>query len=707
MSGEPSSRPIAIIADDEELGRLLLAESAAATGLEVRAFDNGLAALEASLAQDVAVVLLDVDMPGMDGYSVCRRLRAEPRLATVPIVMVTGHEDAVAINLAFEAGATDFISKPVNWALLPRRIEYILRNAASARALAERVAQVRTLIDALPDTLWVVAADGNIRWSPNAGRPEQGDAAANAAHESLAALAPAERMPNVLAAIRQTARDGLQRNLEYREDGSTGLRRSFELRFSRREGGDVVVVRQDTSERTAAAEHIERLAYFDPLTELPNRQRCIETAEKLFAEAAQSQQSVAVIYLDLNNFKLVNDTFGHSVGDAVLRTVAGKLARTLDGFQASDAHLSAARFGGDEFVVLLRHSSARELATEIANACCATLEESIAYQGLEFFSGPSIGLAVYPDDGVDVATVFKHADTAMYQAKTGAANSVVAYTAAMSSRLRDWLELEGRLRRAVQQDRLQLMFQPKFRLRDNGFAGVEALLRWCDDEHGEISPTRFIEIAEDSGLIIDMGNWVVRAACRHLRMWMDQGVMVPMAINVSAKELLHGDPAKVVEFEAAAAGIPASLIEIEITESLLVKDSATVRSALERLRQIGCRIALDDFGTGYSSLAYITRFPPDRIKIDKAFVNNVDRSASDGAVANAILSLGKSLNLVVTAEGIERSGQLEWLRARGCDEVQGFLLSRPLSARDLENRYLMDSGRPAERPPKVCAASDP
>jgi EAL domain-containing protein (putative c-di-GMP-specific phosphodiesterase class I) len=314
---------------------------------------------------------------------------------------------------------------------------------------------------------------------------------------------------------------------------------------------------------------------------------------------------------------------------------------------------------------------------------------------------------VYPEDGADVATVLKHADTAMYQAKTGAANSVVTYTPAMSSRLRDWLELEGRLRRAVQQDRLQLMFQPKFRLRDNGFAGVEALLRWCDDEHGEISPTRFIEIAEDSGLIIDMGNWVVRAACRHLRMWMDQGVMVPMAINVSAKELLHGDPARIVEFEAAAAGIPASLIEIEITESLLVKDSATVRSALERLRQIGCRIALDDFGTGYSSLAYITRFPPDRIKIDKAFVNNVDRSASDAAVANAILSLGKSLNLVVTAEGIERSGQLEWLRARGCDEVQGFLLSRPLSARDLESRYLMGSERLAERLPKVSSASDP
>src|SRR5882757_5138143 len=393
-----------------------MSESMIGTGLEPLAFDNGLAALDAALSREVAIILLDVDMPGMDGYSVCRRLRAEPRLATVPIVMVTGHEDADAIGHAFEAGATDFISKPVNWALLPRRIEYILRNAAAARALAERVSQVDTLVEAIPDTLWVVAPDGNIRWSPNAA-PTGG--------VSAAVLAPPEHLPEAHEFIRQTAHDGLQRKLAYREDDASGLHRSFELRFNRREGGDVVVLRQDTSERTAAAEHIERLAYFDPLTELPNRQRCIETAEKLFAEAAQSQQSVAVIYLDLNNFKRVNDTFGHSVGDAVLRTVAGKLSHTLDSFQASDAHLSAARFGGDEFVVLLRHSSARELATAIANACCATLKEPIAYQGLEFFSGPSIGLAVYPDDGADVATVFKHADTAMYQAKTGAANAVV------------------------------------------------------------------------------------------------------------------------------------------------------------------------------------------------------------------------------------------------------------------------------------------
>ena len=575
MRASADPRPIAIIADDEELGRVLLMEAVAAGGLRALGFDNGAAAFEAARAHEVAIVLLDVDMPGMDGYTVCRRLRADPRFATVPILMVTGHEDAAAISRAFEAGATDFIAKPVNWALLPRRLDYILRNAA-------------------------------------------------------------------------------------------------------------------------AAARIERLAYYDPLTGLPNRQRCLETAERLFAQARAEGDSVAVIYLDLNSFKRVNDTFGHSVGDVVLQTVAGKLTRALSFFESQDTQLAVARFGGDEFVVLVRHAAARSLALGIAEACWSALKEPINYNGLEFYSAPSIGVAVYPSDGEDVSAVLKHADTAMYQAKSGTAGAVAAYTASMSSRLEHWLDLEARLRRAVQEDLLQLRFQPKFTLRDRQLSGVEALLRWVDAEHGEISPNRFVEIAEDSGLIIEMGSWVIRAACRQLRAWLDRGITVPIAVNVSAKELLHGDPAKVLEVEAAAARVPPSLIEIEITESLLVKDSAGVRTALQRLRQLGCRIALDDFGTGYSSLAYITRFPPDRIKIDKAFVHSVDRSASDAAIASTILSLGRSLDLIVTAEGIERPAQLEWLRERGCHEAQGFLLSRPLSPEELEARFLGTGQYPAQ-----------
>jgi EAL domain-containing protein (putative c-di-GMP-specific phosphodiesterase class I) len=304
-------------------------------------------------------------------------------------------------------------------------------------------------------------------------------------------------------------------------------------------------------------------------------------------------------------------------------------------------------------------------------------------------------MAVFPDDGPDVATVLKHADTAMYQSKSGAADPVAVYAPAMSKHLEHWLELEAKLRRAIEKDLLTLMFQPKFSLANNRLVGVEALVRWCDDEYGDIPPSRFVQIAEDSGLIIDMSAWVVRAACRQLRRWLDRGVWIPVAINCSGKDLLHGDPAGVIEAEAAAAGVPTSLIEIEITETLLVNDSSVVKSVLQRMRQLGCHIALDDFGTGYSSLAYITRFPPDRIKIDKAFVRDVDRTEGDAAVANAILSLAKSLGVTVTAEGIERQGQLDWLRARGCNEVQGFLLSQPLPPAELERRFLAPGNPPA------------
>ncbi len=584
MSHDSPKRPIAIVADDEDLGRLLLAESAIAAGLEPLVFDNGDAALEAALANDAAIVLLDVEMPGLDGFAVCERIRSAKR-SSLPIVMVTGLDDKTAVNRAFEAGATDFIAKPVNWSLLPHRLAYILRNA-------EREVQ------------------------------------------------------------------------------------------------------------------IERLAFSDTLTGLPNRECSGEMAQRYIDLAAASGESVAFSYVDLNGFKRINDTFGHSVGDGVLQRVAEVLSSVLARFQTPQTAAFLGRLGGDEFVVSLRHPRARDMAVEIAAAICAALETPIAHDTLEFIVGPSIGIAVYPEDGRDVETLIKHADTAMYQAKINGGPRVIAYTASMSARLRDTLDLETRLRRALREDALDLRYQPKFRLKDGKLVGAEALVRWFDADLGEVSPNRFIPVAEESGLIVDIGAWILRCVCDQLRLWQDAGIGIPIAINVSGKELLFGDPARVIKAQSDRAGIDPGLIEAEITESVFVTDATAGRSSVDRIRQLGCKIALDDFGTGYSSLSYLTRFPPDRLKIDRSFIQNVDRSGSDGAIVKAIMSLATTLKLLVTAEGIERPGQLHWLKACGCDEAQGFLLARPLSAEDLESQFMRPQAFPAlDRVP--CAGVQP
>jgi diguanylate cyclase (GGDEF)-like protein len=575
-----SPKPLALIADDEDTGRLLLAEAAIVAGFEPLVFDDGIEALAAALTQEVAIVLLDVEMPGLDGFDVCRSIRAAKKMS-LPIVMVTGRDDKAAVNRAFDAGATDFVAKPVNWSLLPHRLAYIARNA-------DREAKVLTLLE----------------------------------------------------------------------------------------------------ERTAAAKRIERLAFYDTLTGLPNRQQCGEMASRFIEDASAGGQSVAFMYADLNGFKRINDTFGHSVGDTILQRVAMVLRTTLESFARPGLELFLARLGGDEFVVIARQDHARSTALEIAKAVSAAVEKPIAYEKLEFITGLSIGIAVYPEDGKDVETLLKHADIAMYQAKVSGGPKIVVYAPVMSARLRDSLDLETRLRRALRDDGLAVRYQPKFRLSDGVLVGAEALVRWFDEELGEVPPNRFVPVAEESGLIVDVGAWVIRAVSQQLALWHAAGIAVPVAINVSGKELLFADPAKVIQTETSKSGIPASLIEAEITESVFVTDAIAGRSSVERIRALGCRVALDDFGTGYSSLSYLTRFPPDRLKIDRSFIQNVEHSDSDAAIVRAIMSLAKTLGLLVTAEGLEREGQLRWLKACGCDEGQGYLLARPLSSADLEQRFL-------------------
>lgn len=677
-----SSQPLAVVADDEETGRILLAQAAIAAGFLPLEFDNGHDALEAALRPEVAIVLLDVEMPGMNGFEVCQAIRAARR-TSLPVVMVTGRDDKAGINRAFDAGATDFITKPVNWSLLPHRLTYILRNA-------DREAKVTTLLEAIPDALWVFSPEGEVRWSQTktVDGNTSGSSDFDEASEVKVAVAP-DRMAELLNAVTQTSSDGCPRKLLLREGAPNCVYRSAELRLTRCQGGDVLVVRQDTSERTAAAERIQRLAFYDTLTGLPNRPHCSEMAAQYLAQAGLNGLEVAFLYIDLNGFKRINDTLGHSSGDIFLKRVSDVISATIGALERPGLDVFLGRLGGDEFVILARHDAARAVAMELATAICTALETPIAHEKLEFIAAASVGVAVFPKDGKDVETLLKHADTAMYQAKASRGPHVVAYAPVMSARLRDSLDLETRLRRALREDALAVRYQPKFRLTDRRIVGAEALIRWFDPELGEVSPGRFVPVAEESGLIVDIGAWVIRHVAKQIAQWHTAGIAIPIAINVSGKELLFADPARVIEEASSLNRIPASLLEAEITESVYVTDATAGRSSVERIRALGCKVALDDFGTGYSSLSYLTKFPPDRVKIDRSFIQKVDQSGSDAAIVKAIMSLASTLGLLVTAEGLERESQLRWLQTQSCDEGQGYLLAMPLSAAELEHRFLI------------------
>jgi diguanylate cyclase (GGDEF)-like protein len=438
----------------------------------------------------------------------------------------------------------------------------------------------------------------------------------------------------------------------------------------------------------AESARFERLAYFDGLTGLANRQRCLEIAREMVEAAAAQPCEVAVISLDLQGLKRVNDAFGHQQGDEVLKIFAQRLLSVLAESRLPQGDLLAGRSGGDEFVIILKSVGAAPIARALAESCLQHFRVPIRHDGVDYHTSPGIGFAVYPHDAADADTLFNCADAAVYAARARGSGKVVAYSREISVRRYDSLDIETRLRKAVQQDLLSVVYQPKFRIGDLQIAGMEALMRWHDPDLGDVPPGRFIEIAENSGLILDLGQWMIRAVCRQQRIWLDRGIRLPVAVNCSGKELMHGDPVTIIERETTAAGVPPALIEVELTESTFVSDSDAVQDCLRRLRALGCRIALDDFGTGYSSFAYLTRFPPDRIKIDRSFVREVDRSEGGAAIAAAILSLAEALHMEVTAEGVERDEELQWLRAHACREVQGYLLARPMPTPELEARFL-------------------
>jgi diguanylate cyclase (GGDEF)-like protein len=439
------------------------------------------------------------------------------------------------------------------------------------------------------------------------------------------------------------------------------------------------------------SEHrIVKLAYFDALTGLPNREQLRNRLSSTLASAKQHQRMLAVLYLDLDNFKRVNDTLGHAVGDELLRLVAARLRSSLRSDESVEDLPSArashiARLGGDEFIVVLPSIRSADDAAAVAARIIAELQEPMRLALHTLVVTPSVGLALFPGDGVEVDTLLRNADLAMYFAKRKGPGMFAFFDPSMNDAALHRFTLEARLRGALERGEFTLHYQPQFDVRTGGVSGMEALLRWTNEELGVVAPTDFIPVAEETGLILSIGEWVLRTACAQTKAWVDEGLPVTrMAVNVSGQQFILKDFPRLVADIIKEAGIEPSMLELEITESVVMKDEAWAETALAQLKELGVMLAIDDFGTGYSSFGRLRHFAVDRLKIDRSFMTSLIDCSDDRAIAAAIIAMSRSMRISVTAEGVESFPQLLFLQEHDCHEAQGFLFSRALPAADAQ-----------------------
>ncbi|MBS0374579.1 MAG: EAL domain-containing protein [Proteobacteria bacterium] len=682
------ARTQVLVADDDGLVADIATGTLEAAGFSVTVVASGRAAVEHCARHMPAIALLDVEMPDGNGYDACRAIRALPGGEFLPIVMVTGLDDQASIELSYQAGATDFIGKPVNWALLPHRVRYVLRGANANRELRISEQKNAAFLQAIPDGLFLVSRAGAIVHRLSAAAGAVSPFAAGPDGGAFVELFPPGSRLDAACAL-ERASDGAASSFEFSIRGRDRAQRHFECRCLDNGAGLVLAIIRDVSKRKEAEARIHRLAYFDTLTELPNREWIGDHLARSLEVARTRGNPVALLYLDLDQFKRINDTLGHDVGDEVLRTAAERLqaalGRALDGVNVGQRGAAAqgrlARVGGDEFVVVLDGPWGPEVPALVAEALLNSLVPTVEQRGYALSVTPSIGIAVFPEHGATAQELLKNADGAMYEAKSAGRNRFSVFSRSVNERAMKRLSLEVALRGAIAGQQLQVHYQPKFAIREPALVGAEALLRWNHPKLGAVSPSEFIRVAEDCGLISDLTRWTLEQVCRDLNAWRHQGLVQPrIAVNLSGRDLMAADSVLRISDPVLAAGVPASLIELELTEGILMEDATAAGRWLTALKEFGFAVAIDDFGTGYCSLSYLKRFPLDTLKIDRSFVADVVANGEDASIVRAIIAMGHNLGLRIVAEGVETEAQLQFLKAEGCDMAQGYLLGRAAPA---------------------------
>ena len=691
----PGRATVLIIEDDAallELGRRRLEEHS----FRVAKAETANQGVEQYLASTPDLVLLDVALPDRSGFDICQTIRSLPGGASIPIVIMTGMTDAETITRAYACGATDFAVKPVNWTVLGNRVRTLIEAdltrgdlAASRSKLetAERIARLGTWEFDLT-TEEMTASEESVRIL---GMLELTSSSYDAL---LGSVHPLDK-PKALEAFRLMATELTEVDLEHRliwPDGSVRtVRHRAQARRDR--GGQAISVQgtmQDVTDLRRAEEKIQHLANYDRLTGLPNRHMFLELLEGALARSKRGKTIAAVVYLDIDRFKKINDTLGPEIGDELLGNIADRIRISLrkGDYLVREHGPSVARWGGDKFLVLLSDLQDTDGAAHAVQRVLQQLAIPYSVSDRECFLTASAGIAVYPTDGTGGYELLQHAESAMYHAKEAGRGRLQFYSEWMNAASVRNLDLETELHKAILQNELHLTYQPLLDTRTAKVVGAEALLRWSHPELGPISPDEFIPIAESAGLITPIGDWVLSTACRQFQNWFTGGMPpIRLSVNLSSHQLREPGFVERVTRILDETGLDPELLDIEMTERGVAFGDPRSLQALEGLKRLGLRVAVDDFGVGNSALSYLKNCPLDILKIDRSFVHGIDLDSSDAAIVSAVIAMAHCLKLEVVAEGVETESQFEFLKNQDCDCVQGFLFAKPLTPARFEETF--------------------
>jgi diguanylate cyclase (GGDEF)-like protein len=687
----PDDQPsLILIVDDDPIVRSMLRDELEDSGFLVREAEDGMEAIVSCSEQLPALVIVDAVMPFMDGFDLCHVIRRGAATQHVPILMATGLQDVESIQRAFEAGATDFVSKPLNWPIIAQRIRYMLRTARIANDLRESEDRLHTAqelqrthakhfkaaLDNMSQGLCMVGDDDQV-------------IVTNERFLDLYLLTPTSVTPGMtLVELMQSSplfRDTADRRKENSLAAYLSMTRlSASATFSQElvDGRVIAIAHEpmadgvfvetftDITERRRTEFQIAHMALHDPLTDLPNRVLFRQQLEEALRRVPDGT-NCAVLYLDLDRFKSINDTLGHPTGDALLQAVADRVRRIVR------QDTTVARLGGDEFAIVQPCVNYPADTDALAERLRNDLRIPFEVAGHQVVIGTSIGIAVAPADSMDPDRLLQCADMALYEAKASGRDRYRHFEDHMSEALQFRQLLEQDLSKALAAQEFELHYQPLVNLHSERISGFEALLRWTSPRYGKVPPSTFIPIAEESGHIERIGEWVLQAACAEAATWSEK---LKVAVNISVIQFKSGHLSDTVAQALQSSGLDPRRLELEVTESIMIDDFSATIEQLHQLKRLGVSISMDDFGTGYSSLSYLRSFPFDKVKIDQSFVRDLGENSSSIAIILAVTGICSSLGIIATAEGVETRRQLEILTAEGCDEVQGYLISPPRPA---------------------------